>query len=147
MIKPITADISPLVEPHLNGALRQRAIKARLEVEVQAFERFREWSRREAEAYHPIFRHLSPHIRGHVAGLDTSRDPWNELDERYRRMELATFCELLDQLGETKADRCASAREFVDRVRLLAHRPNAIVPGSIDDRAHVKRNESGVTGK
>ncbi|KAJ5051221.1 hypothetical protein NUH16_003417 [Penicillium rubens] len=54
--KPITADIHPLVEPHLNGAVRQRAIEARLEVEVQAFERHREWSRREAEAYHTIFR-------------------------------------------------------------------------------------------
>jgi hypothetical protein len=32
--KPITADIHPLVEPHLNGAVRQRAIEARLEVEV-----------------------------------------------------------------------------------------------------------------
>ena len=51
--KPITADIHPLVEPHLNGAVRQRAIEARLEVEVQAFERHREWSRREAEAYQP----------------------------------------------------------------------------------------------
>jgi hypothetical protein len=37
--KPITADIHPLVEPHLNGAVRQRAIEARLKVEVQAFER------------------------------------------------------------------------------------------------------------
>jgi hypothetical protein len=36
-----TADIHPLVEPHLNGAVRQRAIEARLEVEVQAFERHR----------------------------------------------------------------------------------------------------------
>lgn len=92
--KPITADIHPLVEPHLNGAVRQRAIDARLEVEVQAFERHREWSRREAEAYHTIFRYLSPHISIHVAGLETSRDLWNELEERYRRMELATFCEL-----------------------------------------------------
>lgn len=40
--KPITADITPLVEPHLNGAVRQRAIEARLEVEVQAFERHKE---------------------------------------------------------------------------------------------------------
>jgi hypothetical protein len=43
--KPITADITPLVEPHLNGAVRQRAIEARLEAEVQAFERHKEWSR------------------------------------------------------------------------------------------------------
>ncbi|OQE10587.1 hypothetical protein PENFLA_c087G01885 [Penicillium flavigenum] len=37
--KPIMADIHSLVEPHLNGAVRQRANEARLEVEVQAFER------------------------------------------------------------------------------------------------------------
>ncbi|KZN87798.1 Retrovirus-related Pol polyprotein from transposon TNT [Penicillium chrysogenum] len=135
--KPITADIHPLVEPHLNGAVRQRAIEARLEVEVQAFERHREWSRREAEAYHTIFRYLSPHISVHVAGLETSRDLWNELEERYRRMELATFCELFAQLRETTGERCGSAREFVDRVRLLVHRLNAIAPGSIGDRAHI----------
>jgi hypothetical protein len=135
--KPITADIIPLVEPHLNGAVRQRAIEARLEVEVQAFERHREWSRREAEAYHTIFRYLSPHISVHVAGLETSHDLWNELEERYRRMELATFCELFAQLRETTAARCASTREFVDRVRLLVHRLNAIAPGSIGDRAHI----------
>jgi hypothetical protein len=81
--KPITADIHPLVEPHLNGAVRQRTIEARLKVEVQAFERHREWSRREAEAYHTIFRYLSPHISIHVTGLETSRDLWNELEERY----------------------------------------------------------------
>ncbi|CAI7663770.1 unnamed protein product [Penicillium palitans] len=77
--KPIMADIYPLVEPYLNGA---------------AFERHREWSRREAEAFYTIFRYLSPHISIYVAGLETSRDLWNELKERYRRMELATFCEL-----------------------------------------------------
>jgi hypothetical protein len=135
--KPITADIMPLVEPHLNGAVRQRAIEARLEVEVQAFERHKEWSRREAEAYHIIFRYLSPHISLHVAGLETSRELWNELEERYRRMELATFCELFAQLRETTAAQCASTREFVDRVRLLVHRLNAIAPGSIGDRAHI----------
>ncbi|KGO69302.1 protein of unknown function DUF4219 [Penicillium italicum] len=59
--KHITADIHPLVEPHLHGAVRQRAIEARLEVEVQAFERHREWSRRGARP---------PHISIHVAGLD-----------------------------------------------------------------------------
>ncbi|KAJ5548919.1 hypothetical protein N7513_006153 [Penicillium frequentans] len=48
--KPVAADIHPLVKPHLTGAVRQRAIEARLKVEVQAFERHREWSRREAEA-------------------------------------------------------------------------------------------------
>jgi transposase InsO family protein len=135
--KPITADIHPLVESHLVGAVRQRAIEARLEVEVQAFERHREWSRREAEAYHTIFRYLSPHISIHVAGLETSRDLWNELEERYRRMELATFCELFAQLRETTGERCGSAREFVDRVRMLVHRLNAIAPGSIGDKAHI----------
>ncbi|KAJ5559483.1 hypothetical protein N7513_001882 [Penicillium frequentans] len=126
-----------LVEPHLAGAVRQRAIEARHEVEVQAFERHREWSRREAEAYHTIFRYLSPHISIHVAGLETSRDLWNELEERYRRMEVATFCELFAQLRETTCEHCGSAREFVDRVRLLVHRLNAIVPGSISDRTHI----------
>jgi hypothetical protein len=124
--KPITANITPLVEPHLNGAVRQRAIEARLEVQVQAFERHKEWSRREAEANHIIFRYLSPHISVHVARLETSRELWNELEERYRHMELATFCELFAQLRETTADRCASTREFVDRMRLLVHRLNAI---------------------
>ena len=108
--KPITADIHPLVEPHLVGAVRQRAIEARLEVEVQAFQRHCEWSRREAEAYHTIFRYLSPLISIHFAGLETSRDLWNELEERYRRMELATFWELFAQLRETTGDRCGSAR-------------------------------------
>lgn len=73
----------------------------------------------------------------HVAGLETSRELWNELEERYRRMELATFCELFAQLRETTAARCASTREFVDRVRLLVHRLNAIAPGSFGDRAHI----------
>ena len=68
--KSITADMHPLVEPHLNGAVRQRAIEARLEVEVQAFERQREWSRREAEAYRTTFRYLSSHISIHVVGLE-----------------------------------------------------------------------------
>ena len=89
------------------------------------------------KAYHIIFRYLSPNISVHVAGLETSRELWNELEERYRRMELATFCELFAQLRETTAARCASTREFVDRVRLLVHRLNAIAPGSIGDRAHI----------
>jgi hypothetical protein len=52
-------------------------------------------------------------------------------------MELATFCELFAQLRETTADWCASTREFVDRVRLLVYRLNAIAPGSIGDRPHI----------
>lgn len=85
--KPITADIHPLVEPHLNGAVRQRAIEARLEVEVQAFERHRKWSRREAEAYHTIFRYLSPTLafmsrdsrRPVASGMNSKNDTggWN----------------------------------------------------------------------
>ncbi|KAI2707449.1 hypothetical protein CBS147333_9343 [Penicillium roqueforti] len=112
--KPITADIHPLVEPHLNRA-----------------------SRREAEAYHTIFRYLSPHISIHIAGPETSRDLWNELEERYRRMELATFCELFTQLRETTGERYASTRDFIDRVRLLVHRLNAIAPGSIGNKTHI----------
>ncbi|KAJ5094909.1 hypothetical protein N7532_007200 [Penicillium argentinense] len=135
--KPITADIVPLVDERLIGAPRQKAIEARLEAEVQAFERHQEWSKREAEAYHTIFRYLSVEISVHVAGLETSRDLWNDLEERYRRMELATFCELFAQLKETTGSSCTSIREFVDRVRLLVHRLNAIMPGSIGDHAHV----------
>jgi hypothetical protein len=134
---PITADIHPLVEPHLVGAVRQRAIEARLEVEVQAFERHREWSRREAEAYHTIFRYLSPHISIHIAGLETSRDLWNELAERGEFHPPVPFFELFAQLRETTGERCGSAREFVDRVRMLVHRLNAIAPGSIGDKAHI----------
>lgn len=52
-------------------------------------------------------------------------------------MELATFCELFAQFRETTGERCGSAREFVDLVRLLVHRLNAIAPGSIGDRAHI----------
>ncbi|CAG7988710.1 unnamed protein product, partial [Penicillium salamii] len=52
-------------------------------------------------------------------------------------MELATFCELFAQLRETTGERCASARDFVDRVRLLVHRLNAIAPGSIGDKTHI----------
>jgi hypothetical protein len=82
--KPITADIHPLVEPHLNGAVRQRAVEARLEVEVQAFERHREWSRRETEAYHtylPVPVPRAP-ISIHIAGFETSRDLWIEIKEQ-----------------------------------------------------------------
>lgn len=82
-----------MVEPHLVG-VRQRAIEARLEV----------------EAYHSIFGYLSPHVSIHIAGLETSRDLWNELEERYRRMELATFCELFAQLRETTSERSTYLR-------------------------------------
>jgi hypothetical protein len=37
-------------------------------------------------------------------------------------------------MNANTGERCGSAREFVDRVRLLVHRLNAIVPGSIGDR-------------
>jgi hypothetical protein len=44
---------------------------------------------------------------------------------------------LFAQLRETTGERYGSAREFVDRVRLLVYRLNAIVPGSIGDRTHI----------
>lgn len=92
--KPITANIQPLVEPHLAGAVRQYMIEARLEAEVQAFERHREWLRCETEAYHIIFWYLSPYISIYITGLEISRDLWNELKEQYQWMEIATFCKL-----------------------------------------------------
>ncbi|KGO69303.1 hypothetical protein PITC_095020 [Penicillium italicum] len=52
-------------------------------------------------------------------------------------MELATFYELFAQLRETTGERYASTRDFVDRVRLLVHRLNAIAPGSIGDKTHI----------
>jgi hypothetical protein len=82
--KPITADINPLINGRLVGTPRQKAIEDRLEIEVQAFKRHREWSKREAEAYHTILRYLSPEISVHVAGLETSQDLWNDLEEQYR---------------------------------------------------------------
>lgn len=87
----------------------QRAIDARLEVEVQAFERHREWARPEADAYHIILWYLFPNISIHVAGLETSRDLWNEL-EQYRRTELAhcancSFTQLRETTGEFAATR------------------------------------------
>jgi hypothetical protein len=115
-------------------------------VEVQAFERHREWSRREAEAYHTIFWYLSPHISIHVAGLETSRDIWNEVEELYRWMEIATFCELFAQMRETTGKRCGSGREFVDHVRLLLHRLNAIAPGFIGDKVHCDPTDTDRTG-
>lgn len=47
-------------------------IEARLEVKVQVFECFRQWSRRKTEAYHTIFGYLFPHISIHV-GQDYAR--------------------------------------------------------------------------
>jgi hypothetical protein len=117
--------------------VRQRAIEARLEVEVQAFEHHREWSHRKAEAYHTIFRYLSPHTSVHIAGLETSQDLWNDLEEQYRRMELATFYKLFAQLRKTTGERCGSVREFVDRIRMLVHQLNAIAPGSISNKVHI----------
>lgn len=135
--KPISADLVPLISQYLVGTARQRAIETRLEAEVQAFERYEKWSKCEAEAYHTTFRYLSPEVSVHPAGLETSRDLWNDLEESYRRMELATYCELFAQLKEMTGDSCNDAREFVDRVRLLVHRLNSIEPGSIGDKAHI----------
>ncbi|KAJ5115586.1 hypothetical protein N7526_011467 [Penicillium atrosanguineum] len=68
--------------------------------------------------FHPL---VEPHLVGGAVpphkqsvGLETSQDPCNELEERYRRMELTTFCELFAQLRETTGERCGSARELVD---------------------------------
>ena len=135
--KPITADVLPLIGPNLNGAVRQKAIETRLELEVQGFERYKNWCKCEGNAYHIIFRYLSPEVSIHAAGIGTSRELWNDLEERYRRMELATYCELFAQLKETTGDSCKSTREFVDRVRLLVSRLNGIAPGSIGDKAHI----------
>ena len=63
-VKPISADIHQGVEPHLNGAVRQRAIETRLELEVQTFERQREWSRSGGLPYHlPVPVPLHQHSR------------------------------------------------------------------------------------
>ena len=136
-VKPIASDISALVERSLSGAARQSAITSRLETEVQAFEYYEKWSKCEAEAYHTILRHLSPEVSIHAAGIETSRQLWKDLEERYHQMELATYCELFAQLKETSTDSCKSTREFVDRVRLLVNRLNGIAPDSISDKAHV----------
>ena len=58
---------------------------------------------------------VPPHKQS--VGLETSQDPYNELEERYRRLELTTFCELFAQLRKTTGERCGSARELVDPVR------------------------------
>lgn len=72
-----------------------------------------------------------------MAGIGTSRELWNDLEERYQQTELATYCELFAQLRETTGNRCRNARDFVDRIRLLVSRLNAITPGSIGDRTHI----------
>ena len=135
--KPITADVIPLIRSSSAGAARQKAIDTRLEIEVQAFERYEKWSKCEAEAYHTIFRYLSPEVSIHAAGIETSRDLWDDLENRYSQMELATYCELFAQLKETTGESCKNGREFVDRVRLLVNRLNAIAPESIGDKAHI----------
>jgi hypothetical protein len=135
--KPITADIIPLIGSSSAGAARQKAIETRLEIEVQAFERYEKWSKCEAEAYHTIFRYLSPEVSIHAAGIETSRDLWDDLEDRYSQMELATYCELFAQLKETTGESCKNGREFVDRVRLLVNRLNGIAPESIGDKAYI----------
>ncbi|KAJ5253800.1 hypothetical protein N7524_010980 [Penicillium chrysogenum] len=61
---------------------RQRAIEARLEVEVQAFERHREWLRREAEAYHTTFRYLS--LLGLLAQYRPFRSAFGGISKHHR---------------------------------------------------------------
>ena len=105
-VRPIASDICALIDRSVNGAARQSAITSRLVVEVQLFEYCEKWSKCEAEAYHIILRHLSPEVSVHAAGTETSRQLWQDLDERYRQMELATYCELFTQLKETTTDSC-----------------------------------------
>ncbi|GAA93213.1 hypothetical protein AKAW_11325 [Aspergillus luchuensis IFO 4308] len=63
-----------------------------------------------------IYVRIPSYVSVHVAGLETSRELRNELEEKYRRLELNTFCELFAQVRETTTDRCANTREFVDRI-------------------------------
>ena len=44
---------------------------------------------------------------------------------------------VIPPLRETTDERVASAHEFVNRVRLLVHRVNAIAPKSVGDRAYI----------
>jgi hypothetical protein len=135
--KPIAADIIPQIGEVRGEAARQAAVQMRLEFEAQAYDCYQDWCRREAEAYHTIIKYLSPTVSAQVAGIGTSRELWDDLEERYQQTELATYCELLAQLRETTGNRCKTARDFVDRVRLQVNRLNAITPGSIEDRTHI----------
>jgi hypothetical protein len=90
MLNQSHPSVIPVIARNLSGTAREKAIKTRLESEVQAFERYEKWSKCEGHAYHTILRYLSPEVSIHAAGIETSRDLWNDLEEKYRRMELAT---------------------------------------------------------
>lgn len=135
--RPIAADIIPQLGEIRGEAARQVAIQMRLDFEGQAYDCYQDWCRREAEAYHTIIKYLSPRVSAQVVGIGTSRELWNDLEERYQQTELATYCELFAQLRETTGNQCRNARDFVDRVRLLVSRLNSITPNSIGDRAHI----------
>ena len=71
-VKPIASDISPLIDRAHSGAVRQNAITTRLEIEVQAFEYHKRWSKCEAEAYHTILRYLSLKVSIHATRIGIS---------------------------------------------------------------------------
>ncbi|KAF9890687.1 hypothetical protein FE257_005553 [Aspergillus nanangensis] len=135
--RPIAADIIPQLGEIRGEAARQAAVQIRLEFEGQAYDCYQDWCRRETEAYHTIIKYLSPIVSAQVAGIGTSQELWNDLEEQYQQTELAIYCELFAQLRETTGNRSKTARDFVDRVRLLVNRLNAITPGSIGDRTHI----------
>jgi len=136
-VKPIAADVSHLVPADLTDAQHQRAVADRLATEVQKYERLQKWSKDEAEAYQTILRHLHPQVSIHVAGLDSSKKIWDNIERRYTRKELATYCELFAQLTEAKGSNYSSIREFVDQINLLVERLNAIDKDSITNKVHI----------
>jgi hypothetical protein len=127
----------PLIGEVQNKPARQGAIQMRLDVEVQSYARYQDWCKREADAYHTILKYLFARVSTQVAGIGTSQALWTDLEERYEQTKLATYCELFAQLRDTTGPSCKSAREFVDRIRLLVNRLNAITPGCIGDQAHI----------
>lgn len=68
-----------------------------------------------------------------------SQDLWNDLEECYRRTELARYC-------KTTPRNCKRAREFVDRIRLLDNQLNAIARGSIGDEADISMTLTQIGG-
>ncbi|KAI9037532.1 retrovirus-related Pol polyprotein from transposon TNT 1-94 [Aspergillus affinis] len=72
-------------------------VQMRLEFEGQAYDCYQDWCRREAEAYHTVIKYLSPTVSAQVAGIGTSRELWNDLEELYQQTELATYCSIGDR--------------------------------------------------
>lgn len=60
---------------------RSDAVQMRLEFEGQAYDCYKDWCRREAEAYHTTIKYLSPTVSAQVAGIGTSRELWDDLEE------------------------------------------------------------------